>query len=74
MALLDAPTPIETDDHVLRARRTAAFTRIATALAGIALILAKPDLLSLPALGVLQASSLIALTALVQVAAPRPPG
>jgi EAL domain-containing protein (putative c-di-GMP-specific phosphodiesterase class I) len=70
MALLDAPTPIETDDHVLRARRTAAFTRIATALAGIALILAKPDLLSLPALGVL-GFVVIALTALVQVAAPR---
>jgi len=70
MALLDAPTPIESDDHVLRARRTAAFTRIATALAGIALILAKPDLLSLPALGVL-GFVVIALTALVQVAAPR---
>jgi EAL domain-containing protein (putative c-di-GMP-specific phosphodiesterase class I) len=70
MALLDAPTPIETDDHVLRARRTAAFTRIATALAGIALILAKPGLLSLPALGVL-GFVVIALTALVQVAAPR---
>ena len=38
MALLDAPTPIETDGHVLRARRTAACTRIATALAGSAVL------------------------------------
>ncbi len=70
MALLDPRTPIETDDHVLRARRTAAFTRIATGIAGVALILTRPDLLSLPALGVV-GFVVIALTALVQVAAPR---
>jgi EAL domain-containing protein (putative c-di-GMP-specific phosphodiesterase class I) len=70
MALLDAPTPIETDGHVLRARRTAACTRIATALAGIILILTQPDLLTLPALGV-AGFVVIALTALVQLAAPR---
>ena len=51
MALLDAPTPIETDDHVLRARRTAALTRITAGTAGVALTLAQPSLLPRPALG-----------------------
>ena len=42
--------PIETDDHVLRARRTAACTRALLGLTGIALALAQPDLLAHPRL------------------------
>jgi diguanylate cyclase (GGDEF)-like protein len=44
--------PIESDAHVQRARRTAAWARAAIGLAGIALILAKPGLLGEPALGI----------------------
>jgi diguanylate cyclase (GGDEF)-like protein len=44
--------PIEGDGHVQRARRTAAWARGAIGLAGIALILAKPNLLGEPALGI----------------------
>ncbi len=43
---------IESDAHVQRARRTAAWARAAIGLAGIALILAKPGLLGEPALGI----------------------
>jgi diguanylate cyclase (GGDEF)-like protein len=44
--------PIESGGHVQRARRTAAWARAVIGLAGIALILVKPDLLDVPALGI----------------------
>jgi diguanylate cyclase (GGDEF)-like protein len=44
--------PIESDAHVQRARRTAAWARAAIGLAGIALILVKPTLIGEPALGI----------------------
>jgi EAL domain-containing protein (putative c-di-GMP-specific phosphodiesterase class I) len=70
MALPDARVPIESDGHILRARRTAALTRIAVALAGMALLFAHPHLLPHPLLG-FSGFLIIALTALVQIAAPR---
>jgi EAL domain-containing protein (putative c-di-GMP-specific phosphodiesterase class I) len=70
MALLDGPVPIESDEHVLRARRTAALTRIAMGMAGIVVILARPALEDHPALGVLGFATILA-TSLVQFAAPR---
>ncbi len=70
MALRDGPVPIESDAHLLRARRTAAVTRVAVGLAGVALLIAQPHLLARPALGLI-GSAIIALTALVQLAAPR---
>jgi EAL domain-containing protein (putative c-di-GMP-specific phosphodiesterase class I) len=63
--------PIERDERILRARRTAARTRIAMGLIGIALILAWPQLLPYPALG-LAGFAVIELTALAQLAALRP--
>jgi EAL domain-containing protein (putative c-di-GMP-specific phosphodiesterase class I) len=69
MALLDGPTPIETDDHVLRARRTAALTRIVTALAGVVLVLTRPALLPHQWIGVL-GFAIIGGSAVVQMAAP----
>ncbi|MHB8240911.1 MAG: EAL domain-containing protein [Solirubrobacteraceae bacterium] len=70
MALTGGRVPIETDGHVLRARRTAALTRIAMGAAGVALLLAQPSLLPHPTLG-LMGFCIIALTAGVQLAAPR---
>jgi EAL domain-containing protein (putative c-di-GMP-specific phosphodiesterase class I) len=62
--------PIENDDHVLRARRTAATTRIVLGILGIALILAQPHL---PAHRLLAIAGFctITITALVQRLAPR---
>ena len=71
MGPFDTAMPIERDDHVARARRTAACTRIAMGLTGVALILARPHLLGHPALG-LAGFALIASTSLVQLAAPHP--
>ncbi|HEX5852557.1 MAG TPA: EAL domain-containing protein [Solirubrobacteraceae bacterium] len=62
--------PIETGGHILRARRTAATTRVAVGVVGVALIASQPRLLPHPALGVLGFAT-IALTAGVQLAAPR---
>jgi EAL domain-containing protein (putative c-di-GMP-specific phosphodiesterase class I) len=70
MPLIAGSVPIETDGHILRARRTAATTRVAMGILGIALIVAQPRLLPHPALGV-SAFATIALTAGVQLAAPR---
>ena len=70
MTLPDVRVPIETDDHVLRARRTAAITRAVMGIAGIALILLQGHLLPHPLLGAV-GFLVIALTALVQLAAPR---
>ena len=69
MALLDGAIPIESDDHVLRARRTAACTRIAMGVIGVLVILADHSLLPYPALGA-AGFALIALTAGVQFAGP----
>ncbi len=68
--LIETAVPIERDDRILRARRTAARTRIAMGLIGIALIAAQPRLLPYPALG-LAGFAIIELTALVQLAAMR---
>jgi EAL domain-containing protein (putative c-di-GMP-specific phosphodiesterase class I) len=70
MALLEGTVAIESDDHVLRARRTAAITRVTVGLGGIVLILVQPDMLAHPALGIAGFTT-IALTALVQLWAPR---
>jgi EAL domain-containing protein (putative c-di-GMP-specific phosphodiesterase class I) len=71
MVKLDGPMSIETDGHVVRARRTAAVTRVAMGIAGVALILAQPRLLPHPTLG-LVGFLVIGLTALVQMTVPRP--
>jgi EAL domain-containing protein (putative c-di-GMP-specific phosphodiesterase class I) len=70
MGLLDGATPIEHDDHVLRARRTAAITRLVMAVTGAALILARPSLLPHPMLGGV-GFALIAITAVVQLGGPQ---
>jgi EAL domain-containing protein (putative c-di-GMP-specific phosphodiesterase class I) len=72
MPLLEGAVAIERDDHILRARRTAANTRAAVGLVGIALILVQPSLLSHPAFGIAGFAT-IALTALVQLWVPRTP-
>jgi EAL domain-containing protein (putative c-di-GMP-specific phosphodiesterase class I) len=70
MALLEGAVAIERDDHILRARRTAAITRATVGLGGITLILVQPSLLAHPALGVAGFIT-ITLTALVHLWAPR---
>ena len=62
-------SPIETDDHVLRARRTAAWTRAVLGVTGVALALDQPRLLSHPRLAVIGFAT-IALSATVQLTAP----
>jgi EAL domain-containing protein (putative c-di-GMP-specific phosphodiesterase class I) len=69
--LIGAAIPIERDERILRARRTAAKARIAMGLIGIALILSQPRLLPYPALG-LAGFAIVELTALVQLATMRP--
>ncbi len=68
MAILGPPQPIEHGEQILRARRTAALTRVAMGVAGIALILAEPHLAGAAALA---GFATIALSAGVQLAAPR---
>jgi EAL domain-containing protein (putative c-di-GMP-specific phosphodiesterase class I) len=70
MALLEGTVAIESDDHILRARRTAAITRVTVGLGGITLILVQPGLLIHPAYGVAGFATIV-LTALVQLWAPR---
>lgn len=70
MSLLDDPVPIEADGHVLRARRTAAMTRMAVGAAGAVVTLAQPRLLPSPHVA-LVGFVMIAMTALVHLAAPR---
>jgi diguanylate cyclase (GGDEF)-like protein len=62
--------PIETDDHVLRARRTAAYTRAVLGLTGLGLALAEPYLSQYPDL-VAAGFATIAASATVQLSAPR---
>jgi len=71
LPMFQAAVPIERDEHVLRARRTAAKSRIAMGVVGIALILSSPQLLPHPALGTL-GFAVIELTSLAQLAALRP--
>jgi len=70
MALLEGAVAIESDDHILRARRTAAITRATVGLGGVTLILVQPSLLAHPALGVAGFIT-ITLTAMVHLCAPR---
>jgi EAL domain-containing protein (putative c-di-GMP-specific phosphodiesterase class I) len=72
MPVLQPAVPIERDDgRILRARRTAAKTRMAMGAIGVALILAQPRLLPHPALGILGFVT-IELTAILQLAVLRP--
>jgi EAL domain-containing protein (putative c-di-GMP-specific phosphodiesterase class I) len=71
LPLLQPAVPIETDEHIMRARRTAAKTRIAMGLSGIALILVWPKLLPHPLLGVLGFVTILG-TAIVQLVTLRP--
>jgi EAL domain-containing protein (putative c-di-GMP-specific phosphodiesterase class I) len=70
MALLQAHVPVESGDAVLRARHTAALTRVAVGLIGMALLLLSPSLLPHATLGIAGFAA-ITLTSLVQIAAPR---
>jgi diguanylate cyclase (GGDEF)-like protein len=56
--------------HVLRARRTAAWTRAVLGITGIALLLAKPDLQAHPLLGVIGFATIVT-SATVQLLVPR---
>ncbi len=58
--------PIESDGHVRRARRTAAWARAAIGVTGIALLLVKPHLLEHPLLGLVGFAT-ITLTAAVHL-------
>ena len=62
--------PIETDDHVQRPRRTAAWTRVVIGLTGIDLAAAQPGLLPHPAYGII-GFTIITVTAAVHLGAPR---
>jgi EAL domain-containing protein (putative c-di-GMP-specific phosphodiesterase class I) len=70
MASLEGATPIENDDHVLRARRTAAMTRVVLGILGVDLILAQPHLPAHRLLAIAGFCTITA-TALVQRLAPR---
>src|ERR1700722_7452455 len=70
MALLGGPVPIESDEHILRARRTAALTRITMGVAGVLLCVLWPSIVEHPVFGSL-GFAIILLTSLVQFAAPR---
>jgi diguanylate cyclase (GGDEF)-like protein len=63
--------PIESDGHIRRARRTAAWARVAIGAAGISLILLRPHLLEHPALG-LAGFTTIVVTAAVHLYGRRP--
>ncbi len=69
MSLLDHAA-IETSDQVLRARRTAAVTRIAMGVTGVSLILAEPQLSPHPGLALI-GFVMICVTGLVHIGAPR---
>lgn len=62
--------PIESDDHVMRARRTAALTRVAVGAFGVALVAGHWHELLRPVVA-LVGFALIAVTSLVQFAGPR---
>jgi diguanylate cyclase (GGDEF)-like protein len=60
--------PIESGGHVRRARRTAAWARAVIGLAGVALIIIKPDLLAVPALGIAGFAAIVATAAVHLIA------
>ncbi len=64
------PPNYDTDAHVLRARKTAAWTRAGLGLMGVALVLADSDLLAHPTAG-MAGFAVIVVTAVVQLSAPR---
>lgn len=66
----EKPISIERDDHVLRARRTAATTRVVLGDVGIVLVVAEPSLLPHPALGVAGFATIL-LTSLIQLTSSR---
>lgn len=66
----EKPIPIERDDHILRARKTAATTRVVLGVVGIVLIAAQPSLLPYPALGAVGFASIL-LTSIVQLTSSR---
>jgi EAL domain-containing protein (putative c-di-GMP-specific phosphodiesterase class I) len=66
----ERPVPIERDDHVLRARRTAASTRVVLGLLGIGLIALQPSLLPTPALGIAGFAAIL-LTSIIQLTSSR---
>ena len=66
----EKPIPIERDDHVLRARRTAATTRVVLGVVGVVLVVAEPSLLPHPALGVAGFATIL-LTSLIQLTSSR---
>jgi EAL domain-containing protein (putative c-di-GMP-specific phosphodiesterase class I) len=70
MGKLGNPRPIEFAEHILRARRTAATSRVTMGLAGVVLILVHPRLVEHPALAAIGFAA-IAISAAVQLAAPR---
>jgi EAL domain-containing protein (putative c-di-GMP-specific phosphodiesterase class I) len=70
MQLFDGRVAIESDEHILRARRTAALTRVTMGVVGVALSVTKPGLIAHPVLGAL-GFTIILLTSVVQFAAPR---
>jgi EAL domain-containing protein (putative c-di-GMP-specific phosphodiesterase class I) len=63
--------PIESDEHIVRARRTAARTRIVVGLIGIALIALHPRMTPYPLLSALGFATIV-LTAIVHVTKMRP--
>jgi EAL domain-containing protein (putative c-di-GMP-specific phosphodiesterase class I) len=69
--LIEAAVPIERDERLMRARRTAARTRIAMGLIGIALVIAQPQLAPHPLLAALGFLTIL-LTAVMQLKAIRP--
>ena len=70
MSILGASRPIESGGHILRARRTAATTRVAVGAAGVLLVLGWPALSESPVLCVIGFATILA-SAAVQLAAPR---
>jgi EAL domain-containing protein (putative c-di-GMP-specific phosphodiesterase class I) len=68
--VLDAPVPIETGGEIMRARMTAARTRLGMGVLGIALIVDHPHLLPHPAFGIV-GFAIIAVCSTVQLTVPR---
>lgn len=69
MGIFEGTIPIERDDHVLRARRTAATARLAMGLLGVAVLLGAPALSPNPGFAAC-GFGLIAVSAAVQFAGP----
>jgi EAL domain-containing protein (putative c-di-GMP-specific phosphodiesterase class I) len=66
-SVLSRPLFIERDDPIHRARQTAAVTRVVLGVLGVLLILAKPEMLPIPACGI-AGFAIIVVTALLQLA------